>query len=67
MKISVYPKALTLVVVGLLAGCQAKEETGCRPDPAADAPAAPLHLARLEQPFFQIKNSAEGLQFMRAH
>ena len=54
-------------MAGLLAGCQAKEEAGCRPDPAANAPAAPLHLTHLEQPFFQIKNPAEGLQFMRAH
>jgi hypothetical protein len=67
LKISVYPKALALALVGLLAGCQPQEKAGCRPDPAASAPAAPLRLEHLERPFFQIKNAAEGLQFMQTH
>jgi hypothetical protein len=66
LKISLYTQALALVIVGLLAGCQRGEEAGCRSDPAASAPAAKLHLERLERPFFQIKNAAQGLQFMRA-
>ncbi|RYY15908.1 MAG: gliding motility lipoprotein GldB [Cytophagaceae bacterium] len=67
MKIYLYPKAFALVLAGLLAGCRQGNETGCRPDPAASAPVAPLHLAHLERPFFQIKNAAEGLQFIQAH
>ena len=67
MKISVYPKAVALALTGLLAGCQSPDKTGCRPDPAASALAAPIRLERLERPFFQIKNAAEGLQFMQAH
>jgi hypothetical protein len=50
-----------------VAGCRPGAADGCRPDPAADAPAAPLHLTHLERAFFQIKNPAEGLQFMRAN
>ena len=52
----------------LLAGCrQTTEDGGCRPDPAASAPAAPVHLVHLERAFFQIKTPAEALQFVRAH
>ncbi len=67
MKISLYSKALAFALAGLLAGCRHGEEAGCRPDPAADASRAPLHLEHLERPFFQIKNAAQGLQFMQAH
>jgi hypothetical protein len=67
VKISVYPKAVALALVGLLAACQPQDKAGCRPDPAASAPAAQIRLERLEQPFFQIRNAAEGLQFMQAH
>jgi hypothetical protein len=67
LKISLYTKALALAVAVLLAGCRQGSDSNCRPDPAADAPAAPLHLEHLERPFFQIKNPVEGLQFMRAH
>ncbi|AMR28979.1 hypothetical protein A0257_18995 [Hymenobacter psoromatis] len=60
--------ALSLAAAGLLAGCQRDaEEGGCRPDPASGAPAVALPLRHLERSFFQIKNSAEGLQFMRAN
>ncbi|GAA4493871.1 hypothetical protein GCM10023172_03000 [Hymenobacter ginsengisoli] len=57
---------MLLAVVGLLAGCRQGAD-GCRPDPAANAPAASLQLKHLERAFFQIKNPAEGLQFMRAN
>ncbi|MGI4867563.1 MAG: hypothetical protein ACRYFZ_26825 [Janthinobacterium lividum] len=67
MKISVYPKAFVFALAGLMAGCRQGEEAGCRPDPASAAPVAPLHLEHLERPFFQIKNAAQGLQFMQAH
>ena len=67
MKISLYPKALAFILAGLLAGCRQGEEAGCRPDPAAGAPAAPLPLEHLERPVFQIKNATQGLQFMQAH
>jgi hypothetical protein len=56
-----------LAVGGLLASCRQSAADGCRPDPAADAPAATLHLTHLERPFFQIKNPAQGLQFMHAN
>ena len=56
-----------MLVFGLLAGCRQGEEGGCRPDAAANAPAAPLHLEHLERSFFQIKNAADGLQFIQAH
>ena len=67
MKISLYPKALLLAGAALLAGCQHPEEAGCRPDPAASAPVAPLPLQHLERAFFQIKTPAQGLQFMQAN
>ena len=67
LKISVCFTALALAAAGLLAGCHQGQGAGCRPDPAASAPTPPLHLEHLERAFFQIKNSAEGLQFMRAH
>jgi hypothetical protein len=67
LKISLYTKALALAVMGLLAGCRQSSDAGCRPDPASNAPVAPLHLEHLERPFFQIKTPAEGLQFLRAH
>jgi len=67
LKISLYPKALALALAGLLAGCQPGEKAGCRPDPAASAPAASLQLEHLERPFFQIKNTADGLHFLQAH
>jgi hypothetical protein len=59
--------ALVLATAGLLASCRQGAADGCRPDPAADAPVATVHLKHLERPFFQIKNAAEGLQFMRAN
>jgi hypothetical protein len=67
LKISLYTKALLLAGVALLAGCKQGEEAGCRPDPAANAPVAPLPLKHLERAFFQIKNPAQGLQFMQAN
>jgi hypothetical protein len=67
LKLSSSIRALLLAAAGLLAGCRQGAADGCRPDPAADAPAAALHLKHLERPFFQIKNPAEGLQFMRAN
>ena len=68
LKVSAYLPALSLAAAGLLASCQRDAETGgCRPDPARDAPAAALPLRHLEKAFFQIKNPAEGLQFMRAN
>lgn len=67
MKISLYPKALLLAGLALLAGCQHAEEAGCRPDPAAAAPIAALPLKHLERAFFQIKNPAQGLQFLQAN
>ncbi|WP_449405071.1 gliding motility protein GldB-related protein [Hymenobacter baengnokdamensis] len=59
--------SLALVAGAMLAGCQRDPEGGCRPDPASNAPAAPVVLRHLERPFFQIKNPAEGLQFIRAN
>ena len=67
MKISLYPQALLLAAVALLAGCKQEEEAGCRPDPAANAPAAALPLKHLERAFFQVKTPAQGLQFMQAN
>jgi hypothetical protein len=67
LKISLYPKALLLAGVALLAGCKQGEEAGCRPDPAANAPAASLPLKHLERAFFQIKNPSQGLQFIQAN
>ncbi|GAB3637789.1 hypothetical protein GCM10027422_33790 [Hymenobacter arcticus] len=67
LKHSLAISALLLAATGLLAGCRQGQEGGCRPDLAADAPVAPVHLKHLEQAFFQIKNPAEGLQFMRAN
>lgn len=58
--------ALLLTAAGLLAGCRQGQD-GCRPDPAASAPAASLRLKHLEKSFFQIKNPAEGLQFIQAN
>jgi hypothetical protein len=58
--------ALLLAAVGLLAGCRQAQD-GCRPDPAADAPPASLQLKHLEKSFFQIKNPAQGLQFIQAN
>ncbi|MBO2030402.1 gliding motility lipoprotein GldB [Siccationidurans ginsengisoli] len=66
MKLSSLTSIVLLAVVGLLAGCRQGAD-GCRPDPAANAPAASLQLKHLERAFFQIKNPAEGLQFMRAN
>lgn len=67
VKLSSLLSGLLLATAGLLAGCRPGAADGCRPDPAAGAPAAPLHLTHLERAFFQIKNPAEGLQFMRAN
>ena len=67
LKLSSFISALLLAASGLVAGCRPGAADGCRPDPAADAPAAPLRLTHLEQAFFQIKNPAEGLHFMRAN
>jgi hypothetical protein len=67
VKLSSLLSGLLLATAGLLAGCRPGAADGCRPDPAAGAPAAPLHLTPLERAFFQIKNPAEGLQFMRAN
>ena len=68
IKLTALLRLLALGAAGLLAGCrQTTEEGGCRPDPAAEAPALPVHLKRLERPFFQLKSPADGLQFMQAH
>jgi len=68
LKVSAFITALSLAAAGLLAGCQRDAEAGgCRPDPASGSPAVALPLRHLERSFFQIKNPAEGLQFMRAN
>jgi hypothetical protein len=67
LKLSLSISGLLVAAASLLAGCRQGAADGCRPDPAADAPAAALRLEHLERPFFQIKNAAEGLQFMRAN
>jgi len=67
LKVSAYITAFGLAAAALLAGCQRGADSGCRPDPAANAPAAPLALRHLERSFFQIKNPAQGLQFVRAN
>ncbi|QKG51481.1 gliding motility lipoprotein GldB [Hymenobacter sp. BRD67] len=66
MKVSAFIVSMGLAA-GLLAGCQRDPEGGCRPNPASNAPAAPVNLRHLERPFFRIKNPAEGLQFIRAN
>jgi hypothetical protein len=67
LKLSLSISGLLVAAASLLVGCRQGAADGCRPDPAADAPAASLRLEHLERPFFQIKNAAEGLQFMRAN
>ena len=52
----------------LLTACGGtSDEQGCRPDPAADAPAMPVKLKRLEKPFLQIKNPGEALAFLNKY
>lgn len=51
----------------LLAACGNDQEGGCRPDPAAAAPAANVPFQRLEKPFFRLRSAAEVRQFMAAH
>ena len=58
---------LALAAATSLAGCRQNQPDGCRPDPAADAPGVPITLKHLEKPFFQIKNAADGLQFLKAN
>lgn len=68
MKVTSSLLQLALGAALLLTGCKREaEEGGCRPDPAASAPPATVHLQRLEKPFFQIKDAAQGLQFVQAH
>jgi hypothetical protein len=47
--------------------CKRDAEDGCRADAAADAPAVPVRLERLESAFFGIKNVADAKQFMNAN
>ncbi len=56
------PAGLTLLLALLaLAGCQSDTvKEGCRPDPAANAPAVPFRLQRLERPFLQLKTPADA-------
>lgn len=67
VKLSSFISTLLLAAAGLLGGCRQGAADGCRPDPAADAAVAPLHLTHLERAFFQIKNPAQGLQFLQAN
>ena len=67
MKLSIYISALLLAAASLLGGCRQGSEAGCRPDPAASAPAAPLHLQHLERDFFRITTPAQARQFMRTN
>ena len=67
LKLSSFLSTLLLATAGLLGGCHQGAADGCRPDLAADAPTAPLHLTHLERTFFQIKNPAQGLQFLQAN
>ncbi|MDO7848339.1 gliding motility lipoprotein GldB [Hymenobacter sp. M29] len=50
-----------------LAACKKGPAEGCRADAAADAPAVPVRLKHLEQPFFTIKTPADAQQFMDAN
>ncbi|GAA4366384.1 hypothetical protein GCM10023185_37460 [Hymenobacter saemangeumensis] len=50
----------------LLAACSDSEQ-GCRPDPAADAPAVKVNLQRLERPFFRLQSQQQALLFMNQH
>ena len=59
-----------LVFLGLvlgLGGCKQEPAGDCRVDPAADAPAVPVRLQRLEPAFFAIKTPAAAEQFLDAH
>ena len=49
-----------------MAACTDTEE-GCRPDPAADAPAVAVPLKRLEREFFRIQQPEQALQFINRH
>ena len=50
-----------------LGACKRDVAEGCRVDAAADAPAVPVRVERLEQAFFRIENPADAQQFMNAH
>ena len=50
-----------------LGACKSGPAKGCRPDAAAEAPAVPVRLQRLEFAFFGIKTPAAAQQFMNAH
>ena len=54
--------ALVLTLLGLTS-CQ-RDDSGCRPDPAADAPTVPFRLQRLEQTFLRLKRPAEAQRFL---
>lgn len=67
---NVFFRRLVLPLFGsltaLLAGCR-DQESACRPDAAANAPAVNVPLQRLETPFFRLKNPGEAAQFMNQH
>ena len=65
--VQMWVSLLALAAGSLLAGCRQGQDAACRPDPAAASPAAPLHLAHLERPFFELKTPAQALQFMQAN
>ena len=57
-----------LVSLGLgISACKHGSVDGCRPDAAADAPAVPVRVQRLEPVFFKVRTPADARQFLDAH
>lgn len=50
-----------------LGACKNDSTESCRTDVAADAPAVPVRVKRLESNFFEIKTPADAQQFMAAN
>ncbi|MBF9236424.1 gliding motility lipoprotein GldB [Hymenobacter sp. BT683] len=50
-----------------LGACKSGPADGCRTDAAADAPAVPVRIKRLETAFFAIKSPADARQFMASN